>query len=567
VVTPGSVKSDKRSVALICLLILIVAFAIRLPGIGWGLKNDLHNQSYHPDEPLIFDFVHRSNLFHPVTQREYYNYGTLYYAVLRTSESLGVVFGGVPRPSSFELSEVRSSPQAWDDLNSYVAQTHLWGRLAGALLGAATSVLIFLILCRWTTLLGALAGAALIALAPAHVEHSRFQTVDVTALFFLALATLAAVRLLRSELVEPKQWMIEVALAAALAGCAASTRYSNGLVALAVGVALLVRRPKNWPLIALSIPVTSLVAFALTTPGVVTDWNYFLANFRYQAEHANTGHGLVFVGRPHGTIFHIYQLVVGISGPAAIVGLAGLVYAAIRKHAWAWVLLAFFVPYYISIGIMQTMFLRYGFPLYIGVACGFGYAVSAIQRRTNNRWASVGVAALCLSGIENSQAGIRGTALFTQWMIGTDPRDEAGIYVKELCQQVPDLDIGTPGFSPWYWSAAIIKDAGYVYFLPNDVKREYFAQTRNPRVIGFSFGQIPRYATYSSYEVEDGQRLKDRTDLELTQLEGVRANAGMYASIQRIFQPLKTFGEGGPAVHDLEYIRPAITVLKRRDQP
>ena len=91
--------NDKKRVVLISLVIFIIALAIRLPGIGWGLKNDLHNQSYHPDEPLIFDFVHRTNLFRGPTEREYYNYGTLYYAVLRTAETVGRTVTGVSMPS------------------------------------------------------------------------------------------------------------------------------------------------------------------------------------------------------------------------------------------------------------------------------------------------------------------------------------------------------------------------------------------------------------------------------------------------------------------------------------
>ncbi len=39
---------------LVPLLVFLAALAIRLPGIGWGLKNDLHNQSYHPDEEVIY---------------------------------------------------------------------------------------------------------------------------------------------------------------------------------------------------------------------------------------------------------------------------------------------------------------------------------------------------------------------------------------------------------------------------------------------------------------------------------------------------------------------------------
>ena len=564
VAEPGFLKGDKRSVALIAFLVFVVGFAIRLPGIGWGLPNTLHNQSYHPDEPLIFDFVHKSTIFHPETQREYYNYGTVFYAVMRVADSVGVIAGGKHPPASFDEKAVTSSPQAWNDLNSYFGQAVLWGRIAGALLGAATASIIFLILRRWISLLGALAGAAVIALSPAHVMHSRFMTVDVTALFFLSLATLACVRLLRPELQENKAWWRDVIIAAALAGVAASTRYSNALMFIPVAIALCIRRPQGWTAMLLATPFIAAFAFAITTPGVITDTSYFIDNFSYQASHANSGHGLVFVGRPSGFLFHIYQLMIGITAPATVVGLIGIVYAAIRKHHWAWLLLGFFIPYYLSIGSVQVMFLRYGFPLYIGVACGFGYAISAIQRRMNNQWAAAGLAALCLLGIENGQSGARGVALFTKWMTETDPRDEAGAYIADQCKQIPNLDIGVLGTSPWFWSAAVMKDADYAMYKTPEVQAQILAATRNPHVVSFTSGDTPLFATYSSYEVEDAIRLKDNLDLDIQSLSDAHIGNEQVRILNERYSTVATFGGGGPTIHDLEYIRPTIWVMKRK---
>jgi hypothetical protein len=562
VTAPGSVKSDRRSIVLICILLFAVAFGVRLPGIGWGLKNSLHNQSYHPDEPLIFDFVHKSHVYRGPEEREYYNYGTLFYAILRVADVAGQTFGGIKRPS-LELKDVKS-PQDWDNLNAYVSQCDLWGRIASALFGAGTAVLVFLIMRRWVTQVGAIAGAALIIFAPAHVEHSRFQTVDIISLFFVALAALAAVRLLRPELRDPKKWFGEVILAAALAGCAGSTRYSDALMVLAVMMAVAVRRPKGWVWMAASAPFVAIIAFCLTTPGVVTDSSYFWSNFQFQATHANTGHGLVFVGRPSGFIYQIYELMIGISILGVVFGIGGLLYAAIRKHQWAWVLLAYFVPYLISIGTLHVMFLRYGFPLYLGVACGFAYAISAISLRANKSWVGVAVAAMALLSIENPQGGIRGTILFTQWMTGTDPRDAAGHYIADLSKLTPNLDIGILGSSPWFWSASIMKDAAYVEFLPPSQQQQILAQTRDPHVVSLMSGQVPMYMTYSSYEIEDAARLKGRTDLDLESMSEVQLGQAKMEAVDQLYAPDRVFGGDGPTIHDLEYIRPTVWIVKRR---
>jgi hypothetical protein len=559
-------KGDKRSVLLISLLILIIAFAIRLPGIGWGLKNDLHNESYHPDEPVIFDFAHQTGFFHPPTFRQYYNYGTLYYFILRTADTVGQTVGAVHKPETLDAT-IDSDPKKWDELTTYVSEADLWGRLAGALAGAATAMLIFLILRRWTTLLGALSGAALIAIAPAHVEHSRFQTVDIVSLFFVALTTLLCVRLLRPDLDDTKSWIGEVLIASMLIGFSASTRYTNALLIFPLWVALAVRRPKNWPTFLALAPIVAFASFVATTPGFVTDSDYFWQNFNYQVGHAQGGHDLIFVGRPSGFLYHIYELVIGISLLGVAVGILGLLVAAFRKNAWAWVVLAFFIPYYISIGRLDTMFLRYGFPLYVGVACGFGYAIHAIQRKGNKGWLAAAVAALCLVGVENAQAGIRGTYLFTKWMTGTDPRDAAGKYLKDQAGQNGNIDVGILGSGPWFFSAAMTKDSPVIYFQPRDVQAALLAQTSLPHVESFMQGGNPVFATYTSYEVEDGLRLKDRTDLDMDSMSSVHLVNEQKSILDDRYRLVQTFGGDGPTIHDLEYIQPTIWVLKRKDLP
>ena len=558
---PASSLSPNRRFAAVCILIFFVALGLRLCGIGWGLKNDLHNQSYHPDETLIFDFVHRSHIVRPAGEAEYYNYGTLYYAILRAAETAGSI-AGKPRPASLEPQDNLEHTK-WDDLNTYVAQSEKWGRFASALAGALTAVLLFLIVRKWTTTLGALAAAALVVFSPAHVEHSRFQTVDIVSLFFVALATWACLRLLQRDSATTKN----VLVAAALVGISASTRYTNILLIFSLFTALAVVRPKNWLGLCGLSGVVAAIAFAVTTPGSITDTQLFIANLKYQANITSTGQSLVFVGVPPGFIFHFEQLLIGIGYGSAVLGVLGLIYAAIRRHKTAWVLLAFFIPTYAFLSTQPVMFLRYGFPLYVGIACGFGYAISSIQRRWNNRWIAVGVAAVALVGIESSQSGLRGSLLFTKWMMETDPRDEAGEYMKSVSKSTPNVDIGILGDTPWFWSAAIIKDASFIKYQTPEVKAEYLAGTKDPHVTPFRPGGYPMYATYSSFEIEDAERLKGRLDIDPQYWGVVQLANSQVDALAGIYNTDKVFGGGGPTIHDLEYIRPTITILKRKDLP
>lgn len=559
-------SKERRRNLVICIAIFLIALGIRLTGIGWGLKDDLHNQSFHPDESLIFDFVHKSHLVRPPGEREYYNYGTLYYAIVRSFDAIGTATGNIKPPAKL-LRWNEASPQEWDDINTFASQSILWGRIASAIAGAATAALIFLVLARWTTLLGSLAGGALVALSPAHVEHSRFQTVDVISLFFVTLASLACLRMLRPELEGKRQWMLEVCVAAALAGFAGSTRYSDILLVLPVWTVLAVRRPQNWGLMAVVAGFVAVAAFVITTPGSVTDTAYFLANQRFQASHANEGHGLVFVGRPSGFIFQIYELMMGMTVAAVVIGLAGLLYAAYRRHAWAWVILAYFIPYYITIGILHVMFLRYGFPLYLGVAVGFGYAISCVQRRWNSSLLAGGLAFLAIAGLESPQAGLRGVALFTEWMTQEDPRDEAGHYLANIAKLDPTVDVGVFSESPYFWDAAIIKDEAFLEYEPARVKRAYLATTHGPKVTSLLSGALPAYVTFSSYQVEDALRLRGRNDIDPESAKDVDIEMQKLEAIRQRYRIAAEFGGDGPTIHDLEYIRPTIYVLKRNDLP
>src|SRR5439155_15339527 len=74
---------------------------------------------------------------------------------------------------------------------------------------------------------GLLAGLAL-ALAPLHVQHSHFMTVDVPATLWVAVALWCALRALETP---TRGWF---AAAGVAAGLAAGTKYNAGLVLLSV---------------------------------------------------------------------------------------------------------------------------------------------------------------------------------------------------------------------------------------------------------------------------------------------------------------------------------------------
>src|SRR5579885_3354972 len=233
-----SPRGTRRATVFLALAIFAISLALRLFGIGWGLRNDLHNQSYHPDEPIIFDFIHKSGIFvHPVsTYRQtasdrYYSYGSLFLAVNRVADAMASTYGGASEPPTLDRQSIHSS-QDWDALNAHISQCQLAGRIVSAIAGAATAALVFLIALMWFGRLASLAAGLAIAFSPDHVMHSRFQTVDILACFFVALATWGCLRLLFRENWNSKQTWTAVAVAGVFVGFAAATRYSAAIMIL-----------------------------------------------------------------------------------------------------------------------------------------------------------------------------------------------------------------------------------------------------------------------------------------------------------------------------------------------
>ncbi len=104
----------------------------------------------------------------------FYNYGTLYLTVLKVASDMTAAYTGGPDPKNADAT--------W----SYRARCNLAGRVISALAGAGTVLLVPLDTATPQWAFRRPSGATRRAVAPAHVVHSRFQTVDVTAVFLLA---------------------------------------------------------------------------------------------------------------------------------------------------------------------------------------------------------------------------------------------------------------------------------------------------------------------------------------------------------------------------------------------
>jgi hypothetical protein len=567
---------------LIALALFVFALALRLCGAGWGLKNDLHNASYHPDEPIIFAnsraIVPGLGQFTPPQPiPRFYSYGTLYLTLLRVVSDVTTTYTGAP--STTTLGNPEKTDWGW------VSRCHFAGRLISCVAGAGTAIFVCLVLFELAGSLAGVAGGALIAVAPAHVLHSRFQTVDILATFFLSVSLFYSMKLAGTTHAEPDleppskstSAMKFAMLSGLFAGLSAGTKYTGMIAILSLMVAAVIQDRKRFLGPVIFGTLTACFIFLFTTPGVVLQTSAFLTDFNYEMTHTATGHGLLFTGTSNGYSYTFTNLLFGIGPLPVVVGLIALVYAAFRRRPWAWIALAFFVPYFLLIGHAEVKFARYSFPLYLGVACGFGYAMEVCQRRGGWWRIGVGVGILGLGGVPFGGAAT--SAALTASMMGQDARDQAATYLRE--------NPGPVGLtnSPWFWTPPYFKDAEDPLFIPLPEKL-YLAQfqSRPPLSVAYDDANqvIPAWSSqlltrnkpplisFSSFEYFPILRLSGRKDLAEQQKE-VDSDDGFVQKLQTDYTIDRQFGSpmigsGHPEFlpEDFYYTDPVIYIWKRK---
>lgn len=555
----------RRLEKLLPLAIFLFAFLIRLPGLGWGLKNDIRNASLHPDEAPNFGYsrsvVPGLGQFTP----GFYNYGTLYLTTLRVASDVATAYTGAPKTKDgWSWSDPRQTD--WD----WVARCNLAGRWISLLAGALTALIAYAMGRRTAgPVAGGIAGLV-IAIAPAHVVHSRFQTPDVLAAALIAGSLYFAVRALDPK--DEKARLSPATWCGIFAGLSAGVKYTGILVLLALYAALALRKHSGWIKQAVVATLTAVVVFILTTPGVLLQTDAFLKDFTYEMQHTATGQELFFAGTSSGFVYHLMNLFVGIGPVLVLGGLAGLIWAANRRHSWAIVVLAFWLPYYLLIGKAEVKFMRYTFPLYVGIAAGFGYAVATAQRRKGWDKAAVAASILGVGGIPGG--GLRDTIPLTLGMVGEDPRDTAGRFLKS-----EPTSVGLAR-DPWYWSASLVPNGADPRGPSWRVIQEEIASSTQPKIeypttpeggqtyfdMALFDGKPDRIAA-SNFEVDYPENLRNRKDLPAGERARVdQANAWM-DRLRQEYEIEKTIGLPGYRIEDMDYVRPRIYIWKRKSTP
>jgi hypothetical protein len=563
-----------RLPALIGAAIFVVALLFRLVGIGWGLKNDLHNQSYHPDELENFLVAQQIEPAKGNFLPHHYNYGTLYFTLVRVTSDVVTGYTGGPD---------KSEDSNWD----WISRCTKAGRIVGAAFGAGTALLLYGMMRRFTSLLGATLAGAVIAIAPAHVVHSRFLTVDVFALFFIAASAYAALRLIPAAEGEPPAEVDErldqklglkfAALSGLFAGLSAGVKYTGILALFTLYAAVVLAKRKRWILESVVATAVAGIAFVVSTPGCLFDQEAFLRDVKFEMNHVATGHGLAFVDTSIGFVYHTSNLFLGLGAILTLVCLAGLTWAATKRQLWCLALLAFFIPYFVLIGREEVKFLRYTFPLYVALAAGFGWAMAEMHRRGGLARLGVAIGICGLGGLDFG--GLRSAATLTAQMAFEDPRDRAVRYIRSI--ETPATRVGLAR-EIWYWSVPLMPDNDLPPSVAMDKRIQEMHTTAKPPVdivlnpvdgspVAFSPKLItdlrPELIVFTSIEAGDLTRLRDAKGLNPGDQSMVNDTAKFMDVLPKYYKPYGVFGTGGLPVEDMEYINPQVYIWKRIGTP
>lgn len=526
-------------------LVLMVAAALRIWGLRWGLPNAVHDYSYHPDEFLIATAAFGSIYVGHSLDPRIYTYPSLFIYLSAVAIGAAFAYGAAPA-----LANVYLAARVVSVVVSVAAVGATWW--AGGVLFGPTA--------------GMLAAVAL-AVAPMHAQHSHFATVDAPCTLFVALALgFAGLALTRGT------WR-DYVLAGATSGLAAGTKYNAGLVIFAPVAAFLLRdgagaRRAHVSRLAACLGC-AVVAFVVSTPGSVLWPSEFLAGLLYEARHAATGHGLVFVGTGSGFAHHLTSsLWYGLGPGLTVLFVLSVLWAVYVRDRRALVLMSFLIPYYVLISLAQVRFARYTLPMFPAVALLVGWLISDRCRALSGGrslwrclWAGM-VGLIFLSTLTYS-------CLLSAILAGHDPRDQAA---RWLFAHVPNGSrVGVPEV-PWFYSPPLSKSLGFGTL---DQRQE--ATREAPyQIVVFSECEEhrgwwtdkppPEWVIVSDYEVEDALRLRGNKSIGADERALVRRITGNLDLVEKHYHVVRRFGppwswaEGLP--HDMRYASPAISIYR-----
>lgn len=369
-----------------------MAFALRLWGIAWGLRDANVSVRPHPDEWTVYWLLQWFQRYGspspcPNPGRQcFFDWGMAFpYLAWAARSVLSPALGVLHAADWGRLADMA------------FIRTVLAARLLSAAVSTATVYVVYRIGLRAYGTVAGLAGAAVAAIATLLVQLGHFGTPDTTTGLLLSLTLLAGLTAMERPSIG------RFAVAGAAAGLAFGSEYHMALLGVPLLVAWLLASPRRWRYLPPA-ALAAIVAFLALNPYAVVEFPSWLAAMehtlrirtvdsaaQYGTRWNAYGPAWLYVGR--------YVLGYGVGLPLALWMVGGAAWAVWRRERSDLVLLAWLVPYFLLVTLSPAKFMRYSAPLLpvLAVFAGRAFADLLGSRRSWTRVAAMGMAALTVA--------------------------------------------------------------------------------------------------------------------------------------------------------------------------
>jgi hypothetical protein len=388
-------------------LIVMLALALRLFALGWGIPTASHD-CFHPDEPAgIRAMIQLWNDPRHLSVSRY-----------ASTKGMGCFYTGMAAMMLGNylgwLGPDNNSPVGPEEMR----RVFLTLRAITVLFSLGTVYLVFLVGRR---LFGAAIGelaAVLEAVSPISVINAHFINTDCPEAFWITL-TLYLV----SRSVSNRRWL---AAAMFTAGAAGAFKYPGISAALLVPAAAWLLTPddraRRLGLCLYSIPLLA-AGFVLFCPGALLEHGKFLQGLTGEAEgKLAAGSALALAGR---ALLYPFRLMAGVGIALPLGALAGVIYSLFRRRGESTLLLAWLLPYAALMSGSAVVLVRYAVPMMPVAALLISRAAleGGRGRKSMRRLVRVG------AGVFTSAALIV-TLIHLRTMSRPDPRELAGQWIS-----------------------------------------------------------------------------------------------------------------------------------------